>query len=127
MPDLAPDEATLDPIDGFPAGDSRRLEFTVVFADGTPRDVSDDTIEWYLLDKPYDDIANAIVDGDDPGVEVVTDNRVKTDEGEFDVRIDEDTLTGEWGSLYQVVRVDAPGETRQSWTGEVILTDSGAN
>jgi hypothetical protein len=127
MPDLAPDAATLPTIDGFPASDSRVLAFTVLLADGTPRDISDDTVEWYLLDKPYTDIQSPLVSDSDPGVEVVTDSRVDTTAGEFEVRIDEGTLAGEWGSVYQRVRVDAIGETRQSWTGEVVLTDSGGS
>lgn len=127
MPDLAPDAATLPTIDGFPASDSRVLAFTVLLDDGTPRDISDDTVEWYVVEKPYTDIQTAIVDDASAGVEVVTDSRVDTTAGEFEVRIDEGTLAGSWGSVYQRVRVDAPGETRQSWTGEVVLSDDGAS
>lgn len=121
MTDLNADVATIPEIDGFPASDSRRLEFTVLLADGSPRDISNDSVEWYLLDKPYDPDADAIVDGTSTGVEIVTDSRVDTTNGEFQIRIGADTLAEEWGPVVQRVRIDAPGDTELSWRGDVIL------
>jgi len=127
MPDLNPDEATLSTIDGFPASDSRTLAFTVVFADGSTRDISSDEIEWYLLDKPYESDSDAIVDNDSTGIEIVTDNRVDTANGEFEVRVSPDALADEWGSVHQRIRIaTAGGETDLSWRGEIILTADGA-
>jgi hypothetical protein len=123
--DLNADRATLPTIDGFPASDARRLEYTVLLSDGTPRDISNDTPEWYLLGKPYDNDADALVSDSDPDVEIVTDSRVDTTAGVFEVRIDPDALAGEWGPRYQRIRIDAPGDTRLTWEGEIILTADG--
>jgi len=122
MTDLRADRATLATIEGFPNRDSRRLEFTVLLSDGTPKDISEDTPEWYLLGKPYHDDSEAIIDDSDPGVEIVTDTRIDTAAGEFEVRIDPETLVGEWGPVTQRVRLSAGGGTTISWRGRIVLT-----
>mgnify|MGYP000025780567 CR=1 FL=1 len=123
--ELAPDEDELAPIDGWPADSSRELLFTVTLGDGSPKDLTNDAVEWELLAKPYDGRDEAILTGDDSGVTIQRDGVVDPTAGEFRVDIVEDALEGEWGELTQRVTVDPPGESRQSWRGDVTLTAVG--
>ena len=119
---LDPDRFELDPIDGWLSPDSRQLLFTVELADGSAKDISNDSLEWYLLAKPYASDGDAVVSGSDPGVEVRTDV-VDPTAGESRVDIKQGTLTGEWGEYHQRVTVDPPDGSRQTWQGRVTLTD----
>ena len=123
--ELAPDRDELAPIDGWPADSSRELIFTVTLADGSPKDVTNDAVEWELLAKPYDGRADAILADADSGVTIQRDGVVDPTGGEFRVDIAEDALAGEWGEYTQRVTVDPPGDSRQSWRGDVTLTAVG--
>jgi len=41
--------------------------------------------------------------------------------GEFRVDIDQGTTGELWGGYWQVVVVDPPGTSRQTWRGDVVL------
>lgn len=118
---LDPTRYYLNPVDDWLAGDSRRFEFTVTDSAGNTIDISNYSFEWYLLDNDYDPDADAVYDDSNAGIEIVTDSRVDTTVGEFEVRIDEGVTSGEWGDYYQRVVVDPVDDTLQSWEGEVIL------
>jgi hypothetical protein len=123
--ELTPSRSELPPIDDWRTRDSRRLTFVVSTDEqGTPKDVSDDALRWALLSKPYDDRADAILDDTDAGVTIRTDPFTDPTQGEFEVKIDEDTVT-EWGDVFQRVVVDPSGESRQSWVGPVTVTARG--
>jgi len=123
MPTLATTDADLPDIPDWVAGDSRRLNFTVETADGTPKDLSTDALEWYLTRRPYQERSAAVLDDTDSDVEVVTSGAVDPTQGEFRVDISETTLSavGAWGEHYQHVVVDLPDESRQSWRGRVVV------
>lgn len=105
------------------SGDDRVLAFQVVDEDGTGQDISSATVQWRLFDRAYqDDSADAIVTESDSGVEVVTDTRVDTSIGEFEVRVDGDVTAEEWGEYYHRPIVEQADGTRASWRGEVVLT-----
>lgn len=124
MHELAPDEATLPAIQGWPTGDSRELLFTVTVDDtGTPKDISNDDLRWGLLDREYDDRADAVLTEASAGVTLSTDPVVDPTAGEFRVEIAEDTVE-DWGRLYQEAIVDPVDSSRQTWVGPVVLTDS---
>lgn len=119
---LDPDRFELPIIEGWPATDSRELLFTVTLADDTPKDLTNDTLEWALLEKPYHSRADAVITDGDSGVEIRTDV-VDPTAGEFRVDIDEGALSGAWGTHHQRVAVDPPGESQQTWQGRVVLSD----
>ena len=119
---LDPDRFELPIIEGWPATDSRELLFTVTLADDTPKDLTNDTLEWALLEKPYHSRADAVITDGDSGVEIRTDV-VDPTAGEFRVDIDEGTLSGSWGTHHQRVAVDPPDESKQTWQGRVVLSD----
>lgn len=119
---LDPDRFELPIIEGWPAPDSRELLFTVQLADGTAKDLTNDTLEWELLAKPYHSRSEAIITGSDPGVNVRTDV-VDPTAGQFRVDVDEGVLTGEWGTYHQRVAVDPPDDSKQTWQGRVVLSD----
>jgi len=108
----------------WPAGDSRELNFTVE-TNGAAKDLSDDTITWHLLEKPYDALGDAVLSGDDPGVDVRTDAVVDPAAGEFRVDITGGATSGLWGSFTQRIEIDPPGDDTQTFAGDVILEDIG--
>jgi hypothetical protein len=109
----------IDRIEDWVAGDSRRIRFTVT-QDGSPRDISNDTLEWRLSRRPYQRTDTELSDGD-PGVEIISGSVFDPETGVFEVRIDSGVTSDIWGELYQTVVVDAAEDTRQSWLGEVWL------
>lgn len=122
---LTPQSFDLPRIDGWATPDSRRLEF-VVTQDGAPKDISNDHISWWLLNRPYQPRAEAVVDGEGTeGVSIRTESVVDPIAGEFRVDIAAGTLDGEWGEYTQVVRVDPPGESQLTWRGPVVLEHTG--
>jgi len=121
---LSPDRNDLPPVSGWPQSDSRQLSFTVT-QDGTAKDISNDEIEWYLLERSYDDPTDAVLSPSDSRVEVRTTAVVDPTQGEFRVDIAEDEDSELWGEYHQLVVVDPPGDSRQSWRGPVVIDDSG--
>jgi hypothetical protein len=123
--EITPSRVTLAPIEAWPTGDSRTLAFTVAVDDqGTPKDLSNDTIRWSLLRKPYAERSDAVVTDADAGVTLQTDGVVDPTAGEFRVDVAEDVVTG-WGPRWQRVVVDPPDDSRQSWRGPVTLVARG--
>ena len=113
----------LPSIDEWFAGDDRTLAFTVTDADGNGIDISGATVEWALFDREYqDDPADAVISGADADVELVTDNRVDTSVGEFEVRVDGDATADLWGEYYHRPAVGQADDTRSEWRGDAILT-----
>ena len=105
-------------IEDWFAPDSRRITFSVE-QDGDPRDITNDDIEWGLYDQPYGFETNTpIVDTADSGVVLTTPD---PENGVFEVRIEQDTLTDTWGAVWQYIVIDGPLETQQSWRGEVFI------
>lgn len=120
--ELDPTRDTLPTIEGWPAGDSRRLLFTVT-QDGSPKDITNDTVTWELRTRPYESAGDTELDGSDSGVTIQTDTVVDPTAGEARVDIAEDATAGLWGDYWQVVTIDPPGDSRQSWTGKVVISD----
>jgi len=111
----------IERVEDWFSSDSHRILFTVT-QDGSPRDISNDDLSWALYEDPYDfGSQTPIIDDSDAGVEIVTDPEVDPTSGEFEVRVDEGTLSGEWGEYWERPVVDPTGDTRQSWRGEVWL------
>jgi len=111
----------LSAVTGWGAGDSRRLTF-VVTQDGAPKDIDADTLAWQLLERPYHTRADAVLDDDSDGVTLSV---LDAAAGEFRVVVDAETTVGLWGRYSQRVVVDPPGESRQSWRGDVVIEDAG--
>jgi len=113
----------LPDIEEWLAGDSRTLAFTVVDADGNAVDVSGATFSWALFDRDYQtDAADAVIDGSSSGVEIVTDNRVDTTAGQWEVRLDPGATESLWGEYYQRPEIEQTDGSTASWRGDVILT-----
>lgn len=121
---LEPSRSTLPPIEDWRTSDSRELLYTVTLTDGTGKDITNDTVEWQLLRKPYHAPSNALLTDDSDGVTLHRDGIVDPTVGEFRIDVGEDTLS-EWGSLWQRVVVDPVGGSRQSWLGRVTVTARG--
>jgi hypothetical protein len=109
----------IDRVEDWVAGDSRRIRFTVT-QNGSPRDITNDSIEWRLSRRPYQRTDTQLSDGD-TGVTIISESVFDPTTGVFEVRIDSGVTSDIWGELYQTVVVDAAEDTRQSWLGEVWL------
>jgi len=123
MATLSTTDDEIPAIEDWLAGDARRLGFTVQTADGTPKDLSTDDLEWYLTRRDYQEASAAVLDDSDSEVTIVTSGAVDPTQGEFRVDVAESALSalGAWGPHYQHVVVDPPDETRQSWRGRVVV------
>ena len=125
MHDLDLHAYDLPSVEEWLAGDDRTLAFVVSDANGDPVDISNATVEWALYRRAYQDTpADAILSGDDEGVELVTDDRVDSEAGEFEVRIDGDasqSLDGEHWHRPQVTQLDG---SVASWRGRIVVTAS---
>lgn len=121
--DLHADGTQLDAVEDWIAGDSHTFAFTVTLSDGSAKDISEDTIEWELLERAYHSREDAVVTDGDTDVEVVTSGTVDPTAGEFEVRVAEDVTSEDWGRYVQRVTVDPLGDSRQSWIGEILLSD----
>lgn len=123
MHELTHSDFTLPEIDSVFAGDSRQLSFRVVDENGDGVDITGATVEWSLFNRSYqDDPADAVLTDGDASVELVTDNRVDSENGEWEVRLSPEATEGNWGSFYhRPVVTDADGN-RASWRGEIVLT-----
>ena len=121
--DLTQTAFELADIEEWLAGDDRVLAFQVVDASGAGVDISSATVMWSLFEREYQsDPADAVLSESDGGVEVVTDSRVDTSVGEFDVRIDGEATDDLYGEYYQRPNVEQTDGTEASWRGDVILT-----
>jgi hypothetical protein len=113
----------LPDIEEWLVGDDRTLAFQVVDGQGDPVDISGATVSWGLYDRIYqDDPADAVLDDSDSGVELVTDTRVDTTAGEWEVRVDGEATDGIYGRKYHRPRVEQPDGSEASWVGTAILT-----
>ena len=113
----------LPEIDSWLSGDDRALVFQVVDSDGTPVDISTATVEWFLFDRAYqDNPANAVLTGDDSGVELVTDSRVDSENGVWEVRIDGAASEDLYGGYYHRPAVEQSDGSRASWRGSLTIT-----
>jgi len=123
---LTPQRFDLDAIEGWPAGNSRTLNFRVfVDTEATPKDITNDVIRWRLVERPYHDAADAVLDGETDGVDIRTEGVVDPTAGEFRVDIGPGVTDALWGEYTQVVVVDPLAVSRQSWRGDVLIEDSG--
>lgn len=121
--DLTLFDFRLPEIDDWISGDDRVLAFSVVDANGDPVDISNADVSWYLTEQPYhDDPADAVLSGDDSGVELVTDSRVDTSAGEWEVRVDGDATAELWGSYTHRPVVEQSDGTSASWIGTAVIT-----
>jgi hypothetical protein len=115
--------ADLPTVEDWISGDDRTLAFHVVDGTGSAVDISSATVTWSLYGRPYnDDPSNAELTEADSGVEVVTDNRVDTTNGEYEVRIDGEATDGLWGEYWQRPIVEQTDGTEATWIGRVIIT-----
>lgn len=113
----------LPAVDEWLAGDSRTLAFQVVDGNGDPVDITDATVTWGLFERPYHtDPADAVLTGDDSGVVIVTDSRVDTTAGEFEVRLDPSATADLWGEFTHRPQVEQTDGSVASWLGDVTLT-----
>lgn len=113
----------LPAVEDWLAGDSRTLVFTVVDSSGSAVDISNATVSWSLHDRPYEtDASTAVLSGSDSDVELVTDARVDTTAGEWEVRVDPSATTDLWGEFTQRPVVEQQDGSTASWRGEVVLT-----
>lgn len=115
--------AELPPITDFLAGDDRVLAFSVVDADGNTVDIADATVSWSLHERPYEsDSSTAVLSGSDSDVEVVTDDRVNSADGDFEIRLDPSATDDLWGNYHQRPVIEQSDGTTASWVGKIVIT-----
>lgn len=113
----------LPAVDDWIAGDDRTLAFTVVDSDGTGVDISGATVAWALYPRQYQtDSADAVASGADAAVELVTDTRVDSANGEWEVRVGGTATADLWGEYWHRPEVEQADGTVATWLGEVTLT-----
>ena len=113
----------LDDIDEWLSGDDRTLAFVVKDGDGNTVDISAATVTWALYERAYnDDPDDAVINQDAGTVDVVTDSRVDTADGEFEIRIDGDATADKYGEYWYRPVVEMSDGTRASWRGRIELT-----
>jgi hypothetical protein len=114
----------LPDIEAWISGDSRTLAFQVVDADGDGVDISGASVSWAMYRRAYeDDPANAVLTGSDSGVELVTDNRVNSAEGDWEVRINPSATEADiYGQYFHRPSVEQSDGSRASWRGRIVLT-----
>jgi len=113
----------LPTVDEWLSGDDRVLQFVVTDGDGDPVDISTATVEWGLWDRAYeDDPADAVLTGDDSGVELVTDSRVDSENGEWEVRIDGAASADLYGTYWHRPAVEQSDGSKASWRGKISIT-----
>lgn len=113
----------LPSVEDFLAGDNRVLAFQVVDDEGAGVDISNASVEWRLFERAYqDEQADVVISGSDSSVELVTDNRVDTSIGEWEVRLDPAATNDLWGEYYHRPKVVQSDGSTASWRGIIELT-----
>lgn len=113
----------LPTVDDWISGDDRTLAFTVTDDDGNGIDISTASVNWELYEYEYnDDTSNATLSGSDSGVELVTDSRVDSANGDWEVRLDGSATDDLWGEYYQRPRVVQSDGSQATWLGTVVIT-----
>jgi hypothetical protein len=122
MHELSQYVSELPTVEDWLSGDDRALVFEVVDSTGDPVDISGASVAWALYEREYnDDPTNAVLTGDDSGVELVTDSRVDITAGEWEVRIDGAATSDEWGQYWHRPSVEQSDGSTATWRGEVII------
>lgn len=113
----------LDRIDDHIAGDSIILgPFTVEESDGSTRDLTNDTLEWYLFDNKYDnDTSKAILSHTDTGVTIEEPPNSSYTDGKFQVFVEQDVTTDFNGEKWQRPVIDAVDASKQTWKGPIEI------
>jgi hypothetical protein len=124
MHDLTMFDYSLPDIDDWLSGDSRTLAFTVVDADGNAVDISAATVSWTLHNRAYQDASDStVLSGSDSGVELVTDSRVDTANGEWEVRVSDDATTDDiYGEYFHRPVVEQADGSVAAWRGRIVIS-----
>lgn len=112
----------ITPIDDVIAGDSVVFGPFTVMEDGSPRDLTTDTLEWYLFETELErDPSNAVISHTDSDVVVEEPPNGSYADGEWQVFVEQGAMDGLHGDYWQRAIVDAADDTRQTWKGEVSI------
>jgi hypothetical protein len=121
--DLSQYAFELPDIEEWLAGDDRTLAFQVVDADGNGIDIGSATVSWSLFEREYQtDSGDAVISGSDSDVELVTDSRVDTSIGEWEVRVDGEATDDLYGEYWHRPEVEMSDGTVAKWKGTAIIT-----
>lgn len=97
--------------DHYTENESARWEFTIE-EDGSAKDITGASIEWYLLHDDDDALTDAAYDHDTTGIAA---SIVTAADGRVDVVIEQDIVAE--GYYWQVLVVDDSGSGKQKWSG----------
>lgn len=113
-------EYRIEPVEGHIAGDSIIFGPFTVIKDGSPRDLSNDTIEWYLHDDEHPlDADSALFAHTDDVVEITEVADSGFTDGRFQVQVAEGATNDLFGTQYQRAIVETAGGKKQTWLGSV--------
>jgi len=115
--------AELPDITGWLAGDDRTIAFQVTDENGDGVDIDLATVSWSLFEREYQtESSDAVISGSDSDVELVTDSRVDTSIGEWEVRVDGEATSDEYGEYYHRPEVEMDDGTVSKWIGRIVIS-----
>lgn len=111
---------TIESDDHYVEGESVRWEFTVT-RDGSAYDLTNGSVEWYLLPNRGAPATDAVLDGSSSGVSV---SIVDAAAGRVDVVIDRGVTDGLADVYYQRLVVDDSQDGRQIYRGPFPISQA---
>jgi len=110
-------------ITGWLAGDDRTIALQVVDENGDGVDIDLATVSWAMYEREYQtESSDAVISGSDSDVELVTDSRVDTSIGEWEVRVDGEATSDLYGEYYHQPEVEMDDGTTAKWIGRVVIS-----
>lgn len=113
----------LDPIEDHVAGDSIIFGPYTVTEDDESRDLTNDTIEWYLFDTEHQSSPDdARISHEDGGVHIEdpADGGGRED-GRVQIYVEQGVTDGHAGEKHFRVIIDPPDESRQTFKGRIDI------
>lgn len=105
----------ITPPEPYGAGESLEQQITIE-EDGSPKDITDASVKWELVNTQGDERSEAVLTESDSGVTVTVTDATN---GRIDITIDQDVTTDFARTMpyWQRLIVDDAGSHKQIWSG----------